>query len=78
MLNETYNIDEKKKIASEIKNIDLKTIKNEFIELQKIGENASNMSERCRIGNNIVDYYTFVQRLHTRGKYNVNYFEFEC
>jgi 16S rRNA G966 N2-methylase RsmD len=76
MLNETYNIDEKKKIASEIKNIDLKTIKSEFIELQKIGENASNMSERCRIGNNIVDYYTFVQRLHTRGKYNVNYFEF--
>jgi 16S rRNA G966 N2-methylase RsmD len=34
------------------------------------------MSSRCRVGNNIVDYFTFTQRLETRGKYNMNYYEF--
>jgi 16S rRNA G966 N2-methylase RsmD len=34
------------------------------------------ISERSKIGNDVVDYFTFVQRLETKGKYNVNYFEF--
>jgi 16S rRNA G966 N2-methylase RsmD len=34
------------------------------------------MSARSRIGNNIVDYFTFLQRLETKGKYNVCFFEF--
>jgi 16S rRNA G966 N2-methylase RsmD len=34
------------------------------------------MSSRSRIGNNVVDYFTFVQRLETKGKYDANFFDF--
>lgn len=30
----------------------------------------------CRVGNNFVDYFTFVERLHTRGKYGIHFYEF--
>jgi hypothetical protein len=33
-------------------------------------------NERCKIGNNIVDFFTFKERLETRGKYNVNFYDF--
>lgn len=33
-------------------------------------------NERCRIGNNIVDFFTFQERLETRGKYGVTFYEF--
>ena len=35
-----------------------------------------NISPRCRIGNNIVDFFTFTERLNTKGKYDINFFEF--
>jgi 16S rRNA G966 N2-methylase RsmD len=76
MLKENFTEEEKNQIALQIKPKNVLVIEKEFKQLQKIGLNACNMSERCRTGNNIVDYFTFVQRLHTRGKYNVNYFEF--
>jgi len=76
MLKESFTEKEKIEISNKIKTIDLKTIEKEFKELQKIGINASKISERSRIGNSVVDYFTFTQRLNTRGKYNVNYFEF--
>jgi 16S rRNA G966 N2-methylase RsmD len=44
--------------------------------LIEIGENAYKMSPRSRIGNNIVDYFTFVERLNTKGKYNANFYDF--
>ncbi len=40
------------------------------------GNSAHTMSSRSRIGNNIVDFFTFKQRLETKGKYNTNFFEF--
>ena len=76
MLKESFTEKEKIEIANKIKTIDLNTVEKEFKELQKIGTNASKISERSRIGNSVVDYFTFTQRLNTRGKYNVNYFEF--
>lgn len=76
MIKESFTEGEKIEIANKIKAINLTNVEKEFKELQKIGINASNMSERCRIGNSVVDYFTFTQRLNTRGKYNVNYFEF--
>lgn len=76
MFIENYSIQEKKDISKFIKNITFETVNKEMDELIKIGNNAKNISPRVRIGNNIVDYYTFTQRLHTRGKYNINYFEF--
>jgi len=75
-LKELFSLEEKMQIAKQIKSITIEQVENEFIELQNIGSNAYKQSERCRIGNNVVDYFTFLQRLHTRGKYNVNYFEF--
>ena len=75
-LKELFTLEEKMQIAKQIKSITIEQVENEFIELQNIGSNAYNQSERCRIGNNVVDYFSFLQRLHTRGKYNVNYFEF--
>jgi 16S rRNA G966 N2-methylase RsmD len=33
-------------------------------------------NERCRIGNNIVDFFTFKERLETRGKYNIHFYDF--
>lgn len=31
---------------------------------------------RCKIGNNIVDFFTFQERLETRGKYNIHFYDF--
>ena len=62
-------------ISNKIKNISIDDIDNEMKQLINIGKNAYNMSSRCRIGNNIVDFFTFTQRLETKGKYNTNFFE---
>ena len=37
---------------------------------------AMEFNERCRVGNNVVDFFTFRERLETRGKYNVNFYDF--
>jgi len=76
MLKENYSKEEKNDIAKHIKNINLEDVNKEFNKLVKIGEKAHMMSERSKIGNNIIDYFTFLQRLETKGKYDVNYFEF--
>jgi len=72
-LPETFTYNE---IAAIIKPITYATIEKEMDQLIAIGKNAATMSPRCRIGNNIVDYFTFVERLHTKGKYNVSFYEF--
>ena len=72
----TFTNKEKERIAKEIKNISMNHVEREMSQLIDIGSNASTMSPRCRIGNNIVDYFTFQQRLETKGKYNSNFYEF--
>ena len=67
---------QKVEIARKIKNITLPMLDREMQQLIEIGQNASTISPRSRIGNNIVDYFTFQQRLETKGKYNTNFFEF--
>jgi hypothetical protein len=67
---------EKENIANSIKNISFSQIEKEMSELITIGKNACNESPRSRIENNVVYYFTFSQRLETREKYNVNFFEF--
>jgi len=76
MIQENYTNDEKLEISKQIKNISLKEINEDMNKLIDIGINASTMSPRSRIGNNIVDYFTFSQRLSTKGKYNINFYEF--
>jgi tRNA1(Val) A37 N6-methylase TrmN6 len=72
----TFTNEEKEKIANQIKNISTNQLEREMNELINIGCNAHTMSPRCRIGNNIVDYFTFQHRLETKGKYNINFYEF--
>ena len=67
---------EKKFIADKIKNISLNDVESEMNELIKIGKDAHNIGSRSRIGNNVVDYFTFVERLDTKGKYDTSFFEF--
>ena len=73
---EKFTSEEKREIANKIKPITLDMVDIEYNKLKNIGKDAENQSPRSRIGNNVVDYFTFLERLHTRGKYNCNYFEF--
>ena len=63
-------------ICRQIKNISIEDVDEEMNKLIQIGEDAYTMSSRCRTGNNVVDYFTFLQRLETKGKYDINFFEF--
>jgi hypothetical protein len=67
---------ERKNIAAQIKHITPKMRDLEMDKLIEIGKNANSISPRSRIGNNVVDFFTFPQRLETRGKYDINFFEF--
>jgi 16S rRNA G966 N2-methylase RsmD len=67
---------EKESITKHIKNISIDEVEREMNTLIKIGESAHVMSARSRMGNNVVDYFTFKQRLETKGKYDTNFFEF--
>lgn len=67
---------EKDIITNKIKNISIDDVEREMNTLRKIGKTAHTMPSRSRIGNNIVDYFTFRQRLETKGKYDTNFFEF--
>jgi len=71
-----FTSDEKKEIAKMIKNPSIVEIDKEMDKLIEIGENAYKMSPRTRIGNNIVDYFTFTERLNTKGKYNASFYDF--
>jgi len=73
---ESYTAEEKSIISNQIKPIDSIDLHNDWHELIKIRNNDLKCSSRCRTGLKVVDYFTFQERLHTKGKYNVNYFEF--
>jgi 16S rRNA G966 N2-methylase RsmD len=76
MLKENFTKEHKIYISNQIKNINMDNVENEMNKLIQIGIKANMISERSKIGNNIVDYFTFLQRLETKGKYNINFFEF--
>ena len=75
MTNE-FTLSEKANIAKQIKNISIADVEDEMNQLIQIGKEALHVSSRSRIGNNVVDYFTFVQRLETKGKYDINFFDF--
>ena len=75
-IKETFTDIEKREISKQIKNISIYMVDKEYEQLKKIGYDTSNISDRSRIGNNIVDYFTFTHRLETKGKYNINFFDF--
>ena len=69
---------EKKKIASEIKPLIFHDVNVEMNRLIAITShnNVNDVKTLSNIGNDIVDYFTFKERLETRGKYGVNFYEF--
>ena len=75
-IKESFTNEERNYIAKQIKNISEKTIHEEMNKLIQIGATACEMSPRSRIGNNVVDYFTFTQRLRTRGKYGIHFYDF--
>lgn len=75
-MNEPYTKEQKVEIANQIKNISFEKMDGEMNALIEIGKTKSEIGPRSLIGNNVVDYFTFIQRLETKGKYDVNYFEF--
>ena len=77
----------KKMIANKIKPIGEIDAETDFEALKNIVDNAllsenydsesgSGIEFKERVGNNIVDFFTFQERLETRGKYNVTFFDF--
>ena len=66
-----------KEISKSIKDISIQDAILDYQELENIAKtkDPSEISERCRIGNNLVDIFTFEQRIHKRGKYRNNYIE---
>ena len=73
-----YTDEERINISKKIKNISNETIHQEMEKLIHIGKNIETQipSPRIRTGNNIVDYFTFHERLKTRGKYNIDFYDF--
>jgi len=67
-------------IHKQIKNIELGDVEKDYDELKQMGadlkKGTTKVSDRCRVGNNIVDYFTFEERLRTKGKYDINFYEF--
>lgn len=80
MNNKSLTNIEKISISKSIKMITLNDAIADFNKLKLLSDNfvkdPFNISPRCRIGNNVVDYFTFIERLNTKGKYDVNFFEF--
>ena len=80
MIQASFTDIERLAISKNIKMISLKDATEDFNKLKLIGNNLvkndCNISSRCRTGNNIVDYITFTERLNTKGKYDINFFEF--
>ena len=74
------NNDEKQMIANKIKCISETDMKNDYEMLKKMvteaNAHAVEFNKRCRVGNNVVDFFTFRERLETRGKYNINFYDF--
>lgn len=76
------NDSEKQIIANKIKSISEEDMINDYEMLKNMMVVATTTStsmefnERCRVGNNVVDFFTFRERLETRGKYDINFYDF--
>lgn len=72
----TFTFNQKREIAFQIKPIPTEIVDDEMMKLIEIGSSAHTLSPRSRIGNNIVDYFSFCQRLETKGKYDCSFYDF--
>lgn len=64
-------------IANQLQHISYDTIKKEYKQLQQTScAKTKKASRHTRVGNKIVDAFTFVERLHTKGHQNISFYEF--
>ncbi len=61
------------KILKNIKNISKNDIKDEFLKLQNI--ECNNLNIRSNVGNDVVDYFTFLERLNTVSRSGYTFFD---
>jgi hypothetical protein len=66
-------IKEKEEIAKRIKPISKNDVLDDFNKLQNVDLNK--VKPHSRVGNKVVDYFTFQERLNTKGRRNISYFE---
>ena len=69
-----YTAKQKQEIASQIKDISQEEAVEDFEKLQQIGCDAKNKG-LSRVGNEVVDRFTQVERLETKGKSGVNFYD---
>ena len=60
-------------ISNQIKNISIQDVD---VDMHKLINIANDIKPLCRVGNKVIDYFTFSERLKTRGGMNINYYEF--
>ena len=68
-------------VARQIKPITTERRDADFVALcKKAGEirggSTSAVGDRCRVGNDVVDFFTFEERLNTRSKYDIHFYDF--
>lgn len=67
----------KKEIAKELKDIQKEEIVEEYKKLREIGETQKKiLISNSPLGNTIVDFFTFQERLHTAGTHDMNFYQF--
>jgi len=64
----------RKKIALEIKNISKEELEKDWLALVEIKNKR--IGSGIRVGNNVVDYFTFPQRLETIGNKHIGFYDF--
>lgn len=68
----------KKQIIKELKSIELNDIIEDFQKLRDIGKKPKINTQdlNSKVGVDIVDYFTFEERLHTIGNHHIHFFQF--
>jgi hypothetical protein len=75
--NHRRTVSKYKKMADRIQTIPMQTVHAEYSKLRQMScSDLLRTSGRTRLGNKIVDAFTFVERLHTKGHQNVSFFAF--
>jgi hypothetical protein len=69
-----FTLKEKKELSKELKDYTKEEIKEDFLKLKDI--KCSNVNVHSLIGNKIVDYFTFYERLDVIGRRGLNYYDF--
>lgn len=68
-----FSHEQKVEMVKSVRKITMHDVAKDYARLSQLG---ADITPHSRIGNNVVDYFTLLPRLHTRGKMNINFFEF--